>query len=77
MLGLVNSIFATHQGYDQSLGQVLLDVRAGNSDLAKSLSEKSNHAIYQEEKPQRDLLSLQNYQNRPFSPNFSDLNTRN
>ena len=44
------------------LRQVLSDVRAGNSDLAKSLSEKSNHAMYQDENPHRGLLSLENYQ---------------
>ena len=45
------------------LRQVLFDVRAGNSDLAKSLSEKSNHAMYQDENPDRGLLSLENHQN--------------
>ena len=45
------------------LRQVLFDVRAGNSNLAKRLSENSNHAMYQEENPHRGLLSLQNYQN--------------
>ena len=43
--------------------QVLFDVRAGNSDLAKSLSEKGSHAMYQDENPHRGLLSLQNYEN--------------
>ena len=43
------------------LTQVLFDGRAGNSDLAKSLSEKSNQAMYQNENPQRGLLFLQNY----------------
>ena len=33
---------------DMILRQVLFDVRAGNSDLAKSLNEKSNHTIYQD-----------------------------
>ena len=42
------------------LRQVLLDIRAENSNLAKSLSEKSNHAMYQDENPHRGLLSLQN-----------------
>ena len=32
--------------------QVLLGIRAENSNLAKSLSEKSNHAMYQDEKKQ-------------------------
>ena len=46
---------------DVILRQVLFDVRAGNSNLAKSLSEKSNHAImYQDANPHRGLLSLQN-----------------
>ena len=39
------------------LRQVLFDIRAGNSDLAKSLGEKSNHAMYQDENPHRCLLS--------------------
>ena len=38
------------------------DVRAGNSNLAKSLGEKSNHAMYQNENPHRGLPSLQNYE---------------
>ena len=42
------------------LRQVLFDLRAGNSNLAKSLNEKSNHAMYQDENPHRCLLSLQN-----------------
>ena len=42
------------------LRQVLFDLPAGNSNLAKSLSEKSNHAMYQDENPHRCLLSLQN-----------------
>ena len=42
------------------LRQVLFDIRAGNSNLAKSLSEKSNHAMHQDENPHRCLLSLQN-----------------
>ena len=45
-----------------TLRQVLFDIRAGNSNLAKSLSEKINHAMYQDENPHRGLLSLQNYQ---------------
>ena len=61
----------------QKLRQVLFDVRAGNSDLAKSLSEKINLAMYQDENPHRGLPSLQNYQNWQFFLNFSDLNTRN
>ena len=31
------------------LTQVLFDLRAGNLNLAKSLSDKSNHAMYQDE----------------------------
>ena len=42
------------------LRQDLFDLRAGNSNLAKSLTEKSNHAMYQDENPHRCLLSLQN-----------------
>ena len=42
------------------LRQVLFDLRAGNSNLAKSLDEKSNHTMYQDENPHRCLLSLQN-----------------
>ena len=41
------------------LRQVLSDLLAGNSTLAKSLSEKSNHAMYQDENQHRCLLSLQ------------------
>ena len=48
---------------DTMLRQVLFDVRAGNSDLAKSLNEKRNHVMYQDENPHRGLLPLQNYQN--------------
>ena len=44
----------------RKLRQVLVGIRAGNSNLAKSLSEKSNHAMYQDENPHRCLLSLQN-----------------
>ena len=44
----------------ERLRQVFFDLRAGNSNLAKSLSEKSNHAMYQDENPHRCLLSLQN-----------------
>ena len=50
-------------GKEEGLRQVLFDVRAGNSDLDKSLGEKSNHVMYQDENPHRGLLSLQNYQN--------------
>ena len=42
------------------LRQVLFDLRVGNSNLAKSLGEKSNHAMYQDKNPHRCLLSLQN-----------------
>ena len=45
---------------EQTLRQVLFDIRAGNSNLAKSLSENSNHGMYQDENPHRCLLSLQN-----------------
>ena len=44
----------------KALKQVLFDIRSGNSNLAKSLSEKSNHAMYQDENPHRGLLFLQN-----------------
>ena len=44
----------------ETLKQVLLDIQAGNSNLAKSLSEESNHAMYQDESPHRGLLSLPN-----------------
>ena len=44
----------------QQLRQVLFDIRVRNSNLAKSLSEKSNHAMYQDENPHRCLLCLQN-----------------
>ena len=43
--------------------QVLFDVQAGNSNLAKSLSENSDHAMYEDENLNRVLLSLQNYPN--------------
>ena len=42
------------------LRQDLFDIRAGNSNLAKSLSEKSNPAMYQDENLHRYMLSLQN-----------------
>ena len=45
------------------LRQVSFNIRAGNSNLAKSLGEKSNHAMYQDQNPHRCLLSLQNQQN--------------
>ena len=44
----------------KELRQVLFDLRAGNSNLAKSLSEKSNHAMYEDKNPHRCLLFLQN-----------------
>ena len=44
----------------KQLRQVLFDIRAGNSNLVKRLSEKSNHAMYQDENSHRGLLSLQN-----------------
>ena len=47
-----------------------------NSDLAKSLSDKSNNAIYQDENPYRGLLPLQNTKTTIF-PIFSGLNTGN
>ena len=39
--------------YAESLRQVLFDIRAGNSNLAKSLGEKRNHGMYQDENPHR------------------------
>ena len=42
------------------LRQVLFDLQAGNSNLAKSLGEKGNHTMYQDENSHRCLLSLQN-----------------
>ena len=36
---------------------------SGKFKFGQSLSENSNHALYQEENPHRGLLSLQNYQN--------------
>ena len=44
----------------ENLRQVLFDLRAGISNLAKSLGEKSNDAMYQDENPHRCFLSLQN-----------------
>ena len=38
------------------LRQVLFDIRAGNSNLEKSLGKKRNHAMYQDENPHRGLL---------------------
>ena len=35
----------------ECLRRVLFDIRAGNSNLANSLSEKANHAMYQDENP--------------------------
>ena len=61
----------------QSVKMSLFDLRVGNSNLAKSLGKKSNHAMCQAENSHRGLLSSQNYQNQPLFPNFSDLNTRN
>ena len=46
--------------FRESLRQVLFDLQAGNSNLATSLNEKSNHAMYQDENSHRCLLSLQN-----------------
>ena len=37
----------------KSLRQVLFDVRAENSNLAKSPSEKNNHAMYRDENSHR------------------------
>ena len=45
------------------LRQVLFDVRAENSNLAKCPVEKSNHAMYQDENLHRGLLSSQKYHN--------------
>ena len=42
----------------QRLRQVLFDVRVENSNLAKSLSEESNYAMYQEETPTQRLAIL-------------------
>ena len=61
----------------RKLRQVSFDIGAGNSNLAKSLSEKGNRAMYQDENPHSYLLSLQNKQNWPFFFYFSDLNTQN
>ena len=44
----------------ERLRQVLFDIRVGNSNLAKSLGEKSNYAMYEDENQHRYLLSLQN-----------------
>ena len=46
--------------WNSLLRQVLFDIRAGNSNLAKSPVEKRNHAMYQDENPHRCLISLQN-----------------
>ena len=43
-----------------NLRHVLFGIRAGNSNFTKSLGEKGNHAMYQDKKPHRCLLSLQN-----------------
>ena len=50
------------------LRQVLFDIRAGNSNLAKSLGEKSNHAMYQDQNRHRCFLSLQINKTNHFSP---------
>ena len=42
------------------LKHVLFDMRVENTNLAKSLSEKGNHAMYKDENPYRYLLSLPN-----------------
>ena len=47
----------------RKLRQILFDIRAENSNLAKNLIEKINHAMYQDKIPHRGFLSLQNYQN--------------
>ena len=49
-----------HSSDAKALRQVLFDIREGNSNLVKSLGEKSNHAMYQDQNPHRCLLSLQN-----------------
>ena len=41
----------------------IIDVQAGNSNLARRLGEKSNHAMYQDENQQGGMLPLQKYQN--------------
>ena len=56
----VSVIFKENLRSNKKLRQVLFDIRAGNSNLAKSLGEKSNHAMYQDQNPHRRLLSLQN-----------------
>ena len=59
--GLVDRLISSGtQQVCNILRQILFDIRAGNSSLAKSLSEKSNPAMYQDENPHRYLLSLQN-----------------
>ena len=58
--GLNDFTQETTMMFYRSLRQDLFDLRAGNSNLAKSLTEKSNHAMYQDENPHRCLLSLQN-----------------
>ena len=46
--------------YFCNLRYVLFDIRVGNSNLAKSLGEKKNYAMYQDENRQGCLLFLQN-----------------
>ena len=48
--------------------QVLFDLRAGNSNLAKSLSEKSNHAMYQDENHTDACYPCKINKNSNFSP---------
>ena len=62
-IGIVRMTGEVLAKFNEQLRQVLFDVRAGNSDLAISLGEKSNHAMYQNENRHRGLLSLENYQN--------------
>ena len=49
-----------YQG-SEGFKKVFFDVRAGNSNLAKSLSKKNNDVLCQDENPDRDMLSLHNY----------------
>ena len=59
MLIRVEKIITLNSDACSELRQVSFDLRAGNSNLAKSLGERSNHAMYQDENPHRCLLSLQ------------------
>ena len=52
-------LYSEYQNF-KMLRQVLFDIRAGNSNMAKRLCEKSNQAMYQDENLHRCLLCLQN-----------------